>query len=122
MSARIVLFGATGYTGRLVAERLVAQGARPLLAGRSAERLRALADMLGGDLETVQADALRQNSVFSAVGEGDVVVATVGPFAKYGDAAVRAAIAAGATYLDSTGEPQFIRRVFDEFGAPAARA
>ena len=122
MSARIVLFGATGYTGTLTAERLVAQGARPVLAGRGEERLRALAERLGGGLEVVQADALRRNSVFAAVGEGDVVVATVGPFAKYGDAAVRAAIAAGATYLDSTGEPQFIRRVFEEFGPPARRA
>ena len=41
MSARIVVFGATGYTGRLVAERLLAQGTRPVLAGRSEEKLRA---------------------------------------------------------------------------------
>src|SRR3712207_5714300 len=122
MPSRIVLFGATGYTGRLVAERLVAQGARPVLAGRSRERLDALADLLDADLETVEADAMRQSSVFAAVGEGDVVISTVGPFARYGDAAVRAAISAGATYFDSTGEPQFIRRVFEEFGAPAARA
>jgi short subunit dehydrogenase-like uncharacterized protein len=121
MASRIVCFGATGYTGELVAERLVAQGARPLLAGRDEAKLEALAGRLGG-LEWVRADALRRNSVFAAVGEGDVVVATVGPFAKYGEAAVRATIAAGATYLDSTGEPAFIRRVFEELGPPAARA
>src|ERR687885_1115366 len=121
MSARIVVFGATGYTGRLVAERLVAQGARPVLAGRSQERLRALAERLGG-LEWARADALRANSVFALVEDGDVLVSTVGPFVKWGEAAVRAAIAAGATYLDSTGEPAFIRRVFEEFGPPAGRA
>jgi hypothetical protein len=51
-----------------------------------------------------------------------VMVSTVGPFAKWGEPAVRAAIAAGGTYIDSTGEPAFIRRVFEEFGPPAARA
>ncbi|MGH2969070.1 MAG: saccharopine dehydrogenase NADP-binding domain-containing protein, partial [Solirubrobacteraceae bacterium] len=120
MASRIVVFGATGYTGRLVAERLVAQGARPVLAGRSESRLAELAERLGG-LETARADAMRRNSVFSLVRPGDVLVSTVGPFAKWGEAAVRASIAAGATYLDSTGEPVFIRRVFEELGAPAAR-
>jgi short subunit dehydrogenase-like uncharacterized protein len=121
MPARIIVFGATGYTGRLVAERLAAQGARPVLAGRSEARLRELAERLGG-LEWTRADALRQNSVFELVEAGDVLLSTVGPFAKWGDPAVRAAIAAGAIYLDSTGEPAFIRRVFEEFGRPAARA
>src|SRR3954468_15400259 len=118
--ARIVLFGATGYTGRLTAERLVALGERPLLAGRSEDRLASLAADLGG-LEWRRADVYRRNSVFDLVEDGDVLVSTVGPFAKWGEPAVAAAIAARATYLDSTGEPVFIRRVFEEWGAPAAR-
>ncbi len=121
MASRIVVFGATGYTGRLVAERLVAQGARPILAGRHDARVAELAERLGG-LETAHADAMRQNSVLDLVGAGDVLVSTVGPFAKWGTPAVRAAVAAGATYLDSTGEAQFIRRVFEEFDAPARRS
>jgi len=125
MNSRIVIFGATGYTGRLVAERLAARGASPVLAGRDESRLAELADRLGG-LETVKADAMRRNSVFAAVEAGDVLVSTVGPFAKWGDAAVRAAIAAsGSTYIDTTGEPVFIRRVFEELGGaggPASRA
>jgi short subunit dehydrogenase-like uncharacterized protein len=122
MGSRIVVFGATGYTGRLVAERLAAQGARPVLAGRDETRLGELAERLGG-LETVRADVLRRNSVFDAVQPGDVLVSTVGPFAKWGDAAVRAAIAApGSVYMDSSGEPVFIRRVFEELGGPAERA
>src|SRR5687768_3788794 len=104
MSARIVLLGATGHTGRLVAERLVAAGARPLLAGRSEARLARLADALGG-LAWRCADARRPDSVRALVQPGDVLVSTVGPFARLGDAAVRAAIAAPAVYLDSTGEP-----------------
>jgi short subunit dehydrogenase-like uncharacterized protein len=118
---RIVVFGSTGYTGRLIVERLVAQGVRPVLAGRSAARLQALADSLGG-LETLRADVMRKNSVFDLVGADDVLVSTVGPFAKWGEPAVRAAVAAGCVYLDTTGEPPFIRRVFEEFGPPAQRS
>ena len=123
-SPRIVVFGATGYTGRLVVERLVAAGASPVIAGRDGERLRALAETVGADLEICQADVMRQNSVFEMVSRGDVLVSTVGPFARWGDPAVRAAIAAGkgTVYIDSTGEPPFIRRVFEEFGPPASRA
>jgi hypothetical protein len=121
MAQRIVVFGATGYTGRLIAERLVAQGARPVLAGRSEARLSELASALGG-LEYVRADVMRKNSVFDLVGADDVLVSTVGPFMKWGETAVRAAVAAGCVYLDSTGEPVFIRRVFEEFGPPAARS
>ena len=65
---------------------------------------------------------MRQNSVFDLVGAGDVLVSTVGPFVKWGEPALRAAVAAGCTYLDSTGEPPFIRRVFEEFGPPAERS
>jgi hypothetical protein len=118
---RIVVFGSTGYTGRLIVERLVAQGVRPVLAGRSTARLAALADSLGG-LETVRADVLRANSVFDLVGADDVLVSTVGPFVKWGDAAVRAAVAAGCVYLDTTGEPPFIRRVFEKFGPLAEKS
>ena len=121
MGARIVCFGSTGFTGQLLVERLVTHGERPVLAGRDVERLRRLAHRLDADLETVKADVLRTNSVFALVEEGDVLVSTVGPFVKYGEPAVRAAIAAPATYIDSTGEPAFIRRVFEEFGAPAER-
>jgi short subunit dehydrogenase-like uncharacterized protein len=117
---QIVLFGATGYTGRLIAERLVALGERPLLAGRSEGKLASLAADLGG-LVWQRADVFRRNSVFDLVSEGDVLVSTVGPFDKWGEPAVGAAIAARGTYLDSTGEPAFIRRVFEEWGPSAAR-
>ena len=50
------------------------------------------------------------------------MLATVGPFARFGDPAAEAAIEAGASYLDSTGEPAFIRRVFERFGPRAERA
>src|SRR5829696_5994092 len=121
MAGRIVVFGATGYTGRLVAERLAGAGERPVLAGRSHERLAELAGRLGG-LETAHGDVFRANSVSALVGAGDVLVSTVGPFARWGEPAVRAAVDGPASYLDSTGEPQFIRRVFEHHGPRARRA
>jgi short subunit dehydrogenase-like uncharacterized protein len=118
VAGRIVLFGATGYTGRLTAEALVERGARPLLAARNVERLRELGDELGG-LEVAVADVERPESVRELVERGDVLVTTVGPFARWGDPAAEAAVERGAHYLDSTGEPAFIRRVFEHYGPRA---
>jgi short subunit dehydrogenase-like uncharacterized protein len=122
MPSRIVLFGATGYTGRLTAEALVARGARPTLTGRNAQRLTALADELDRGLEVQVADVSRPETVIGLVERGDVLVTTVGPFARWGRAAAEAAVAAGAHYLDSTGEPPFIREVFERFGPAAEKA
>ena len=119
---RIVLFGATGYTGRLTASALLARGAQPLLAGRNQRSLDELAAELGGGLETATADVSQPASVRALLGEGDVMLSTVGPFTNWGDPAVEAAIEARARYLDSTGEPPFIRRVFERFGPPAEAA
>jgi short subunit dehydrogenase-like uncharacterized protein len=121
VTGRIVLFGATGYTGRLTAEAMVARGERPVLAGRSPDRLAQLASRLGG-LESVVADAARPETIRAALQPGDVLVTTVGPFTRWGDAAVEAAIDARAAYLDSNGEPSFIRRVFERYGQRAADA
>jgi short subunit dehydrogenase-like uncharacterized protein len=122
MAARIVLLGATGHTGGLTAAALAARGARPVLAGRDPSRLGSLAVRLGGSggpLETAAADVSDVSSVRALVGPGDVLVTTVGPFLRLGEPAVTAATEAGAVYLDSTGEPPFLRRVFEEFGPRA---
>jgi short subunit dehydrogenase-like uncharacterized protein len=121
VSARIVVFGATGYTGRLVSEALVGRGAKPVLAGRSRDRLAELAAELGG-LEVAVADLSDPASVRALFDEGDVLVTTVGPFLRWGDVAAQAAIDRRAHYLDSTGEPPFIRRMFEEWGPAAERA
>ncbi|MFN8112098.1 MAG: hypothetical protein U0R51_02750 [Solirubrobacterales bacterium] len=123
MPPRIVLFGATGYTGRLTAEALRDADAEPLLAGRSAASLAVLAEELGGGLDSRVADVGDPGSVRALVGPGDVLISTVGPFARWGAPAVEAAIDAGVgAYMDSTGEPPFIRRVFEQWGPPAAAA
>lgn len=119
MTSRIVLFGATGYTGELTARAMLRRGLRPVLAGRSRERVSALAAELG-DLGWAVADVERPQTVRDLLGPGDVLVSTVGPFIRWGEAAVQAAISAGAHYLDSTGEPPFVHRVFTEWGPRAA--
>src|SRR5690606_33779051 len=98
---KIVLFGATGYTGRLTAQALTARGADPVLAGRNAAALEKLAADLGGG-QTAVADVTDPASVRSLLGRGDVLVTTVGPFLRFGDPALEAALAAGAHYFDST--------------------
>jgi short subunit dehydrogenase-like uncharacterized protein len=120
MSARIVLWGATGYTGRLVTDDLVRIGERPVLAGRDASRLGVLSDSHGG-LETQVADVERPESIRRLLDEGDVLVSTVGPFTIYGKTALDAAVEAGAHYVDSTGEPEFMRDVFAVAGPVAER-
>lgn len=121
MAAQIVLFGATGYTGELTARALVQRGARPVLAARSRERLDALAGDLGG-LGTRVADVDDPATVRALADEGDVLVSTVGPFSRFGQPAVEAALAARAHYVDSTGEAPFIRDVFLRHGPRAQRA
>jgi short subunit dehydrogenase-like uncharacterized protein len=121
MNARVVLFGATGYTGGRTAEAMVGRGLRPLLAGRDRARLAALAQRLGG-LETARADVADEESLAALVGPGDVLVSTVGPFTMLGAPALAAAVRAGAVYLDSTGEPPFIRAVYERWGPAAQRS
>ena len=122
MAARIVLFGATGYTGRLTAEAMVDRGVKPVLAARSRDKLDALADELGGGLETRTADVGDPPSVATLVERGDVLVTTVGPFARWGQPAAAAATTKGAHYIDSTGEASFIREVFERYGPAAERS
>jgi short subunit dehydrogenase-like uncharacterized protein len=118
---RIVVFGASGYTGGLAARAVAARGLRPVLAGRSADALERLAEELGG-LETAHADADAPSTVRGLVERGDVLVTTVGPMARSGRAALDAAIDAGAHYVDSSGESSWVREVFERAGSRAARA
>lgn len=128
MTGRVILFGATGYTGRLAAEAMTRAGLAPVLAGRSADALVALTgDLAGlGPIDAAPtwrvADVDDPGSVRDLVSSpDDVLVTTVGPFTRLGRVAVNAAVAQGCAYLDSTGEPGFIREVFEQDG-PRAEA
>ena len=118
----MVLFGATGYTGRLTAHALASRGVRPLLVGRSDARLGEVAAGLDAEAEVAVADLTRPESLAALLSPGDVLVTTVGPFARLGDVAARAAIGRGAQYLDSNGEPAFTHRVFEHHGPAAQEA
>lgn len=109
---KIVLFGATGYTGRLCAAALVRRGLSPVLAARNGQKLAALVRELGVELPTRVATSEDPISVRALLDEGDVLITTVGPFTEHGSTAVHAAIGKRAHYIDSTGEPGFVRRIF----------
>src|SRR5262245_16954388 len=118
-SSRVVLYGATGFTGELTAREMARRGMRPVLAGRGRKRLEKLAEELGG-LDVALADISEPRSVAALVEEGDVLVTTVGPFARWGEPALMAALTRRAHYLDCTGESTFVRRVFETAGPRAA--
>ncbi|MGW4224555.1 saccharopine dehydrogenase family protein [Streptomyces bauhiniae] len=114
MNGRILLLGATGYTGGLVLEALLRRGTRPVLAGRNAAALAALAERHGG-LDHVVVDASQPGSLQRHLRRGDVLVTTVGPFERLGYPVAEAAAEAGAHYIDSTGEVGFVRALRDRY-------
>lgn len=118
---RVVLLGATGYTGRLIAASLAKRSVPALLAGRDPARLAQVAADCGG-LDTATADIGAPGSLRALLGRGDVLISTVGPFSTSGGPAVEAAIDAGAHYLDTSGAGQWIRQVFERYGPRAADA
>jgi short subunit dehydrogenase-like uncharacterized protein len=114
----IVLYGATGFVGRLTAEYLARAGgnARIALAGRSTDRLRAIRDTLGESAqswELLTADASSPKTLDDMAARTRVVITTVGPYTRYGLPLVAACAAAGTDYADLTGEPPFIRESID---------
>jgi NAD(P)-dependent dehydrogenase (short-subunit alcohol dehydrogenase family) len=113
VSGRVVLFGATGYTGKLTAKAMAARGMRPILAGRRRAALESLSDELCG-AEVAVADVARPKTVRGLVDRGDILVTTVGPMTRWGAPALDAALDARAHYVDSSGEPQFVRKVFEQ--------
>ncbi|HVY49500.1 MAG TPA: saccharopine dehydrogenase NADP-binding domain-containing protein [Minicystis sp.] len=116
---RVVVFGATGFTGRLVVAALLEMGVRDVVLGaRDARKLAELSSKHGG-LPTRVADATRPETLGPLCEGAKVVVDTAGPFLKYGEPVVGAAIEAGAHFLDTTGEQAYIANVLDRFDARA---
>ncbi|MFJ9867523.1 alpha/beta fold hydrolase [Streptomyces sp. NPDC101165] len=112
MTSRIVLLGASGYTGGLVLDAMLGRGLEPVLAGRNPTTVSALAAQHGG-LDHAVADADDPATVRKLLRPGGVLVTTVGPFERYGHSPARAAVEAGAHYIDSTGEVGFVRALRD---------
>lgn len=120
----VVLWGATGFTGRLVAEHLAdrydASDLDWAIAGRSRERLAALRDDLAdvdpawGSLDLLVGDAFDRESLDAIAERTAVVCSTVGPFAEYGTDLVEACVENGTDYCDLAGELHWIQQTVDD--------
>ncbi|WP_182357653.1 saccharopine dehydrogenase family protein [Tomitella gaofuii] len=123
----LVVYGATGFVGRLVAGHLAEhapEGVRLGLAGRNRGRLAEIRDGLGAgaaDWPILVADAADDASLDALARSARVVISTVGPYARYGLPLVRACAEAGTDYVDLTGEVLFHRESIDRYHETAVR-
>jgi len=125
----IVVYGATGFTGQLVAEYLASHyrddsGLRWAVAGRSLDRLAAVRDAIGApaDLPLIVADAADVASLQAMIAQTKCVLSTVGPYQLYGSELVAACAATGTDYVDLCGEPIWMRQMIDAHQAAAQRS
>ena len=127
----IVLFGATGFTGALTAEYLAAHAParmRWALAGRNQTKLEKVRDQLAAidpalaELELLIADTNDAASIADVAARARVVITTVGPYLSYGEPLVAACAEAGTDYVDLTGEPEFVDRMYVAHHATAERS
>lgn len=108
----VLLFGATGYTGRLTARALARRGIQFAIAGRDRSKLETLAAETGAP-EVRIASVGDVDSLADALGDVGALITCVGPFSELGWTAVEAALRAKVHYVDSTGEGPFIRNLID---------
>lgn len=118
-SGPIAVYGATGFTGGLIAHELKARGADFLIAGRNRAKLETLAAELGG-VPTAAAPVDDGAGLRRMLEPCAAVIACAGPFTLHGEPLLAAAAESGTHYLDTTGEQPFIRTVFECYGEPAA--
>ena len=123
----VVVFGATGVTGRRVsaylAEQSAATGARWAAAARDADKLsRILAEDGVTGAETIVADLSDSDSLLAMAARAKSVLNLVGPYTPHAGPVIEACVTGGAHYLDLTGEIPFVRRMIDRFDGPAKEA
>ncbi|WP_024803643.1 trans-acting enoyl reductase family protein [Nocardia sp. BMG51109] len=120
---KIAVYGATGFTGGFAVAELHRRGIDLALAGRDGARLRAVADGLGISTPDIRVAGLGDADALAAAFAGcAAVVNAAGPFDRWGEPVVRAALAAGCHYVDTSGEQRHIHRTFERFGPEAAAA
>ena len=117
----IAVYGATGYTGKLIAAELAASDAKYVLAGRSEAKLIALAEELGGKAEVRVGTLDDPISLRAMLDDCAAVINCAGPFTLYGEPVLEAAVDTATHYLDTTGEQDFIHLALSKYGPEADR-
>src|SRR3569833_1935996 len=125
----IVVYGATGFTGQLVAEYLAAhyRGDKQLrwaMAGRRLDKLKSVREAIGAPADTplIVADAADPASLQAMVDQTKSVITTVGPYLLYGNELIAACAASGTDYFDLCGEVPWMRRMIDAHLETAQRS
>src|SRR5579859_2693792 len=122
----IVVYGATGFTGQLVAEYIATRykndkDLKWAMAGRSLDKLKSVRDAIGAPADTplIAADSSDLDALKAMVGQTRSVLTTVGPYQWYGNELIAACAASGTDYLDLCGEPVWMRQMIDRHEAAA---
>lgn len=121
----IIIYGATGFTGRLVAEYLVnnyADGSiRWAMAGRSLTKLHEVRDEIGAPADTplITANADDPEALLALASRAECVITTVGPYQLYGEPLLAACVTAGTAYVDLCGEPNWMHDMIRKYDADA---
>ena len=121
----VIVYGASGFTGRLVAEYLTARGIKGwAMAGRSAAKLAEVRDLIGAPANTplVEADASDPASLTAMCNRARVILTTVGPYQIHGNELVAACAATGTDYVDLCGEPLWMREMIDAHNDAAKKS
>ena len=117
----IALYGATGYTGRLTAAELRAADADFILSGRNGQKLERLAAELDGGITVRPAPLDDPVALRALLADCAAVIDCAGPFIRYGEPVLQAAVATSTHYLDTTGEQPYMRLALDRYGPEAKR-
>jgi short subunit dehydrogenase-like uncharacterized protein len=122
----LIVFGATGFTGRLVAEYLhstygVGGKVAWAMAGRNPEKLAEVRDQIGADksLPLLTADASDASALAGLVSQARCIITTVGPYQRHGEPLVTACAKAGTDYVDLCGEPAWMAKMIPQLQGPA---
>lgn len=125
----IIIYGCTGFTGKLVAQYFADHvditKIKWGIAGRNINKLEALkakfilANKANYDIGVFECDATNMQSLLDVSGSTKILISTVGPYALYGENTVAACVATNTHYCDITGEPAFVQNIIKKFGAEA---
>jgi short subunit dehydrogenase-like uncharacterized protein len=119
----LALLGATGFTGRLIAQYLADHApatTRIVLAGRNPDKLESITNGLGRKVSTARVDVTDPSTVRALAESTRVLITTVGPYMEHGEPVIAACAVAGTDYLDLTGEPEFLDLMYLKYHDTAA--